>query len=134
MKRSKHLKRGAPPKRKKPLKSKPSAKSAKKPQKPIKKRSKKQEELYKKRRPFVEKVLSENPYCQACHVFAKHDGKTVFTQNKSCDVHELVRRSQGGSIIDEANVLAVCRKCHTRIGNNPQLSFDLGLAKHGWER
>jgi len=112
------LKRGAPPKRK----TKP------------KNRSKKTEEKYKERRPFVEKILSERPACQACKVFAMHDGKTTFAQMPSQDVHELIRRSQGGSILDEDNVLAVCRPCHTRIGNYPQLAFDLGLAKHGWER
>jgi hypothetical protein len=49
------------------------------------------------------------------------------------DIHELVRRSQGGSILDEDNLLAVCRPCHRRIGDNPQLAFDLGLARHSWD-
>lgn len=101
---------------------------------PIKKRSKKTEELYVERRKFVAKILKERPMCQACKAFATHDNKSVYNQHMSRDVHEIVRRSQGGSIIDEANVLAVCRPCHVRIGNNPQLAFDLGLAKHGWER
>lgn len=101
---------------------------------PINKRSKKTEEKYIERREFVKRILSERPYCQACKIFAAHDGLAVFRQNQSQDVHELVRRSQGGSILDESNVLAVCRKCHMRIGNYPQLAFDLGLAKHGWER
>jgi 5-methylcytosine-specific restriction endonuclease McrA len=82
----------------------------------------------------VEKILSERPFCQACKVFAQHDKKVTFIQKNSTDVHEIIRRSQGGSILDEDNVLAVCRPCHTRIGNYPQLAFDLGLAKHGWER
>jgi 5-methylcytosine-specific restriction endonuclease McrA len=82
----------------------------------------------------VEKILSERPLCQACKVFAQHDEKVTFIQKNSTDVHEIIRRSQGGSILDEDNVLAVCRPCHTRIGNYPQLAFDLGLAKHGWER
>jgi hypothetical protein len=30
--------------------------------------------------------------------------------------------------------MAVCRACHQRIGNYPKLAFDLGLAKHGWEK
>jgi 5-methylcytosine-specific restriction endonuclease McrA len=116
--------------RRKPLKRTPLAKS----RKPIKKRSAKTEALYEERRPFVEKILRERPLCQACQVFAKHDEKTTYNHHLSRDVHELVRRSQGGSILDEDNVLAVCRPCHTRIGNYPQLAFDLGLAKHGWER
>jgi 5-methylcytosine-specific restriction endonuclease McrA len=48
-------------------------------------------------------------------------------------VHELVRRSQGGSILDESNLMCVCRQCHTRIGNYPQLAFDLGLSKHSYD-
>lgn len=83
---------------------------------------------------MVEKLLDQNPHCQACRVFAEHDGVATYVQNRSVDVHEIVRRSQGGSILDEENLLAVCRPCHTRIGNYPQLSFDLGLAKRGWER
>ena len=124
MKPRKPIKRGKPPKRGAPPKRGG----------PIKKRSEKQSELYELRRPFVEKILSERPFCQACKVFAQYDEKVTFVQNKSMDVHEIIRRSQGGSILDEDNVLAVCRPCHTRIGNHPQLAFDLGLAKHGWER
>jgi 5-methylcytosine-specific restriction endonuclease McrA len=82
----------------------------------------------------VEKILSERPFCQACKVFAQHDKKVTFIQKNSTDVHEIIRRSQGGSILDEDNVLAVCRPCHARIGNYPQLAFDLGLAKRSWEK
>lgn len=100
----------------------------------IRKRSKKKEAEYELRRPLVKVLLEKYPYCQACKVFAKHDEKTLFNQNRSVDIHELIRRSQGGSILDEDNLLAVCRPCHNRIGNYPQLAFELGLAKHGWER
>lgn len=97
-------------------------------------RSKKKEAEYRLRRPLVERLLSERPYCEACKVFAEHDEKITFNQNRSVDIHELIRRSQGGSILDEENLLAVCRDCHRRIGNYPALAFELGLAKHGWER
>jgi len=97
-------------------------------------RSQKKEEEYKIRRPLVARLLNEKPLCEACPVFAEHDKKSVYRRNKSSDIHEIIRRSQGGSILDEKNLLAVCRPCHNRIGNNPQLAFDLGLAKHGWER
>lgn len=100
----------------------------------IRKRSKKQQKKYEIRRPFVEKTLTEYPYCQACPIFAKHDGLVTYKRMPSQDVHEIIRRSQGGSIIDPLNVLAVCRKCHNRIGVYPQLAFELGLAKHGWEK
>lgn len=96
-------------------------------------RSKKKEAEYRQRRPLVEKLLNEKPLCEACPVFAEHDGLATYTRNKSVDIHELIRRSQGGSILDEDNLMAVCRKCHNRIGNYPALAFELGLAKHGWD-
>lgn len=96
-------------------------------------RSKKKEAEYKLRRPLVEKLLSERPLCEACPTFAEYDGRATYARNRSCDIHEIVRRSQGGSILNEENLMAVCRPCHNRIGNHPQLAFDLGLAKHAWE-
>lgn len=116
-------------KRRKPLKRTPLKRGA-----PPKKRSKKREKLYEERRPFVARILKERPLCEACKIFAAHDNKTTYLQHLSKDVHEIVRRSQGGSILDPDNVLAVCRPCHVRIGNYPELAFELGLAKHGWER
>ena len=97
-------------------------------------RSAKKEAEYRERRPLVARLLAERPWCEACPVFAAHDGKVTYTRRPSVDVHELVRRSQGGSILDEGNLMCVCRDCHRRIGNHPQLAFDLGLARHGWER
>jgi len=99
----------------------------------VRHRSKKKEAEYRLRRPLVERLLGERPWCEACPVFAQHDGVFTYTRNQSVDVHELVRRSQGGSILEESNLMCVCRKCHTRIGNHPALAFDLGLAKRGWE-
>lgn len=95
-------------------------------------RSKKKEEEYKLRRPLVARLLSEKPWCEACPIFAAHDGKVTYVRRPSVDIHEKVRRSQGGSILDEANLLAVCRECHQRIGNYPALAIDLGLAEPGW--
>lgn len=94
-------------------------------------RSKKKQQEYALRRPLVKKLLAQKPYCEACPVFAAHDGRLTYVRNLSCDIHEIIRRSQGGSILDEDNLLAVCRACHNRIGRNPQLAFDLGLAKRG---
>lgn len=113
----------------KPLKRTPLKNSSKK----INHRSKKTEEKYKLRRPLVEKLLGERPWCQACPIFAEHDGLVAYQQRPSVDVHEVVRRSQGGSILDESNLMCVCRQCHSRIGNEPALAFSLGLAKHAYD-
>lgn len=99
----------------------------------LKQRSEKTEQLYAERRPLVKRLLKEHPWCEACPKFAQHDGNVTYIRRASQDIHELVRRSQGGSILDESNLLAVCRPCHRRIGDYPQLAFELGLAKHGWE-
>lgn len=100
----------------------------------IRPRSKKMEAKYIDRRVFVAKILSERPYCEACPKFAAYDGLKTYHRMASKDVHEIVRRSQGGSILDEANVLAVCRKCHDRIGREPRLAIELGLAKKSWQK
>jgi 5-methylcytosine-specific restriction endonuclease McrA len=113
----------------KPLKRSPLKRSTK----PIAQKSEKRKEADIDRRAFVASMLSDYPYCVACPVFAKHDGLVTYTRRPSQDVHELKRRSQGGSVVDRDNCIAVCRKCHTRIGNYPQLAFDLGLAKRSWE-
>lgn len=115
-------------------KTKLKSKTGLKNKKPLAKRSKKTEDLYVLRREFVKRILTERPLCEACRVFAKHENKVTFNHHMSKDVHEIIRRSQGGSILDETNVLAVCRPCHIKIGNNPQLAFDLGLAKRSWEK
>jgi hypothetical protein len=52
-------------------------------------------------------------------LFVKH--------NRSKDIHELVNRSQGGSILANENLLAVCRPCHSRITTEPLISEMLGL-------
>ena len=95
-------------------------------------RSKKKQREYVERRKLVKRLLEEHPYCQACPVFAEHDGEYTYVRSGSVDIHELKRRSQGGSITDESNCMAVCRKCHQRIGDHPQLAFHLGLAKQSW--
>ena len=113
----------------KPLKRTPLKRSTK----PIKKKSAKRLVADVDRRIFVAMMLNKHPDCVACPVFAEHDGLVAYVRRPSRDIHELVRRSQGGSTVSETNCIAVCRPCHTRIGENPQLAFDLGLAKHSWE-
>lgn len=97
-------------------------------------RSKKQEALYRKRRPLVERLLEERPGCEACPAFACLDGKKTYIQRQAQDVHELVNRSQGGSILDEKNLVTVCRKCHTRITQNQLEAEGIGLHLPGWAK
>lgn len=100
----------------------------------MRRRSKKKEQEYVERRKIVKDLLEQRPFCEACPIFAKHDGKITYVRRGSVDIHELIRRSQGGSILETSNLMAVCRECHNRIGAQPALAFELGLARHGWDR
>jgi 5-methylcytosine-specific restriction endonuclease McrA len=72
------------------------------------------------RRAFVERILSERPECQA---------NLECCTGGACDVHEILARSAGGSILDDENVLALCRACHDWIGNHPKEALAKGLRK-----
>lgn len=98
----------------------------------MRRRSQKQEALYDLRRPFVARVLSERPLCEACPVYARQADNATYVRYPATDVHELIRRSQGGDILDDKNVLAVCRRCHDLIGRRPAQAEELGLALPSW--
>lgn len=85
-------------------------------------RSRKREALYRKRRPLVEQLLAEFPICQRCGT------------NPSQDIHEVVTRARGGSILDRKNLRAICRSCHTFITTHPAQAEAEGLMAHSWER
>ena len=74
----------------------------------MKRRSKKMEALYKIRKPLVKELLEEYPVCQRC------------LMARSTDPHEPLTRARGGSIIDKANMVALCRECHDWIHAHPK--------------
>ena len=85
-------------------------------------RSKKREAIYRKRRPLVEQLLAERPICERC------------ATNPSTEIHEVVTRARGGSILDPANCRALCRLCHFHITTHPKQAHEEGLMAHSWER
>jgi hypothetical protein len=94
--------------RKTPLKAKTPLKKGGR----LRPRSKRTEEVYKERRELVSKVLSERPICERCH------------HRPSPDVHEILSRGRSGGVfgsawLDESNVAALCRLCHTWVTGNP---------------
>lgn len=105
---------------------------------PLKPRSDRRENDYVDRRAIVSTMLKEHKVCQACAVWAGFDSvhgrlkSLVYVPNPPRDVHEIINRSQGGSILDEINLLAVCRPCHTRITTNPKDAERVGLHLEGW--
>lgn len=99
---------------------------------PLKPRSDKAKDTYRKERvPFVEKVLGERPLCEACPTCPA--GRKNSPRN-STDVHEILTRGRSGGVkgkawLDEDNVLALCRTCHTWITAHPKESLDLGFVR-----
>lgn len=135
MKRSKPLARGKPLRRS----AKPIARK-----KRLAPRSKKQRDVYERpggRRDFVRRILSERPTCEAGRIIGCYTGDYTGTDatwnrctRRSVDVHEILSRSAGGSILDESNVMAVCRACHDFAGRMPKVhAFELGLRRSRYE-
>lgn len=95
-------------------------------------RSKKTEKQYVERRALVARLLEERPACEACLPLAAMDGKTGFVR-PSVDIHEIKTRARGGSILDEQNLLAVCRfPCHSRITDKSRDGEWCGLVLPSW--
>lgn len=87
-------------------------------------RSKKTAKVYCEQRvPLVKAVLTEHPICEV-----------PWCTEPSTDPHEVLRRSQGGSITDRANVRAVCNP-HNELfaGLAPQWAYDLGFVRKRWQ-
>lgn len=73
--------------------------------------------VYVQRRKFVAEQIALYPVCERCGT------------RPSVDVHELVRRSQGGSILDRENTVCLCRHCHDYIGQNPEQAEAEGFSR-----
>jgi 5-methylcytosine-specific restriction endonuclease McrA len=85
-------------------------------------RSKKMAKKYVERRKLVQKILSERPKCERCWIAP------------SSQVHEILSRARGGSILDEKNCAALCFICHHWITTNPKEAKEQGWLKNSWER
>ena len=85
---------------------------------PLKRRSRKTARLYREVRvPLVRMLIEEHPTCQRC------------SMARSNDVHELIPRGRGGSILDLENLVAICRTCHDFVHGHP-----IQATNEGWLR
>jgi len=76
--------------------------------------------LYVERRPLVDALLAERPWCEA--------GIPGLCTGRSTDVHELLSRGRSGSITDVPNLLCLCRRCHEHVTGEPSWAERHGLA------
>lgn len=82
-------------------------------------RSAKMVALYRQRRPLVAEILADRPWCEI-----RWDERC---QLRSDCVHELRKRSQGGSILDPANLVAACHVCNGLVEDWPIQAHDRGF-------
>jgi len=95
---------------------------------PLRPRSKKRQALMVQRRKLIAELMELRDHrCEA-----RLNGCSHF----AVDVHEKLRRSQGGAIVDTdySNFMILCRPCHTWITDHPKEAFKLGFAKHAWDK
>lgn len=112
--------------------------------KPLPFRSAKRAAIADERRAFVARILFERPQCEARHYLRPIvsglvgiDQDRVVAALRGCtwrstEVHEIVLRSRGGSIVDDENVAALCHWCHGWVTTEPRLATMAGLQRSRW--
>ena len=108
--------------------------------KPIAHRSAKMQAKYDGpdgRRALVVRLLERYPVCQfSGEYYVNFMGKAVLQyhccHNPSQDAHEVLSRARRGSILDENNILMLCRPHHTWVTEHPAEATKLGLLKSRW--
>tara|TARA_R110000787_G_scaffold100231_4_gene205138 strand:+ start:2549 stop:2893 length:345 start_codon:yes stop_codon:yes gene_type:complete len=83
--------------------------------------SKKRAKTNRQRSKFVKEELDNRRWCEA-HI------PEVCTRY-STEIHEPILRSAGGSILDKANSVAICRMCHRWVHDNVAEAKKIGLIK-----
>lgn len=93
----------------------------------VKPRSEKREADMVERRALVKRLLAERPTCEA---------RWVCRGARSVDVHERIKRSRGGSILDpvQAHMVTVCRACHDMTEREPAEATRRRLLLPSWHR
>jgi hypothetical protein len=78
--------------------------------------------LYVDRRRLVARMLGETPICERC------------SAERATEIHEVLTRARGGSIVDEKNCRAVCHGCHMHITQHPAESLAEGWIRSSWDQ
>ena len=83
--------------------------------------SKKRAKTNRQRAKFVKEELDKRQYCEA-HI-------PNICSRWATEIHEPILRSAGGSILDAANSVAICRMCHRWVHDNVAEAKKVGLIK-----
>lgn len=82
----------------------------------LKPRAAHREALETQRSALVARLRLERPWCQR-----------FGCKRSSSDAHEIKTRARGGSILDEANIVMLCREDHRWVHDHPDLATLEGL-------
>lgn len=115
---------------------------------PLRQRSKKAERAYagdaaaglEGRRDFVVRILHERPRCEIGAILSAaladssrkdlvRDWRPFLCGGVAVEVHEVLRRSAGGSITDDDNVRSTCAFDHRWTHTHPKEARELGLLR-----
>jgi len=102
---------------------------------PLRRVSLKRQRLMQQRRMFVTDQLARRPDCEAGPLIRTGNeavagyGASTPCRRRAVDIHEPLTRARGGSILDPANTVAVCRGCHDWIHTHPESATRLGLLR-----
>ena len=106
--------------------------------------SKQRQKLNRERSKMVKEELSKRERCEAGPKITEFladyyspDAAFWYDQKTPCymrasELHEPLRRSQGGSIVDPDNTVAICRRCHDWVHANPDDALRCGLLVSGY--
>ena len=83
---------------------------------PLRPVSSKRRKEQKKRTDYLRSIEADMAVCERCW------------HAKATDCHEVLRRSQGGSITDPANLRLLCRPCHRWLTEHPRQAI-----AEGWQ-
>lgn len=77
--------------------------------------------MAKVRVPLVRSMFAESPWCELGERIATVDEDHVCTRRAE-GLHELRKRSAGGSMTNRANLLRACNACNGWVENFPRLA------------
>ena len=95
---------------------------------PLRSVSPKRAKVQRQRRTMVREELARRELCEA-GVTIRFGGHRSLCAGLAVDLHEPLTRARGGSILDPANTVAVCRSCHDWIHAHPAAAASIGLLR-----
>ncbi len=96
---------------------------------PLRSVSPKRAKVQRQRREMVREELARRELCEA-GAKIRFGGHRSLCAGLAVDLHEPLTRARGGSILDPANTVAVCRSCHDWIHAFPDAATRLGLLRY----